>query len=276
MDSQPLSRYAGGKRELLPEILARMPKGFNDKSLLHEWFAGGAALFWHLTSPKKPQRAILCDTNPAVTCLYVGLQRAASADIYAEMGALRRQEEVDGLAQTYAAARDRWNAMQGWSCAADAVALVLYLNRRGFNGLWRVNASGEYNVPAGKWKSRPPALPSLQDIQTWACALGYVSIRSEYTVWRNEMPGSVVFADPPYLGGFVQYTRSGFSEHKQRRLALDLREAEEAGATVIATNSPAATSMYEVLGFKVEETSRGGNMNSKTTARQRVGEVIIT
>ena len=264
MDSQPLSRYAGGKRELLPEILARMPKGFNDKSLLHEWFAGGAALFWHLTSPKKPQRAILCDTNPAVTCLYVGLQRAASADIYAEMGALRRQEEVDGLAQTYAAARDRWNAMQGWSCAADAVALVLYLNRRGFNGLWRVNASGEYNVP------------SLQDIQTWACALGYVSIRSEYTVWRNEMPGSVVFADPPYLGGFVQYTRSGFSEHKQRRLALDLREAEEAGATVIATNPPAATSMYEVLGFKVEETSRGGNMNSKTTARQRVGEVIIT
>lgn len=276
MDSQPFSRYAGGKRKLLPEILSRMPKGFNDKSLLHEWFAGGASLFWHLTSPEKPQRAILCDTSPAVTCLYVGLQHVASADIYAEMCALRRQEEVDGLAQTYTAARDRWNAMQGWSCEAGAVTLVLYLNRRSFNGLWRVNAAGEYNVPAGKWKTRPPALPSLQDIQAWAGALAYVSIRSEYTVWRNEMPNSVVFADPPYLGGFVQYTRSGFSPAKQQRLVQDLLEAKEAGATVIATNSPAAASMYEVLGFTVEETSRGGNINSKTTARQRVGEVIIT
>ncbi len=275
MDRQPLSRYAGGKRHMLPEILRRLPEGFDNKTLLHEWFAGGAALFWHLTSPEKPQRAILCDTNPAVTSLYLGLRRGGSGAIYSELMDLARREDHDGLAAAYIAARDEWNALDVGTSARH-VALVLYLNRRSFNGLWRVNGEGQYNVPVGKWKGAPPALPTLQDLQAWACALRHTVIRVGYSVWTGEMPGAVVFADPPYLGGFVQYTRGGFPLEAQHRLIMDLLEAEEFGATVIATNSPEATQMYEAAGFVVEPLHRKGSINSNTSDRGAVKEIIIT
>jgi DNA adenine methylase len=260
---------------MLPEILRRLPKDFDDKTLLHEWFAGGAALFWHLTSPEKPQRAVLCDTNPAVTSLYLGLRRGSSVAIYGELMDLARRENHDGLAAAYTAARDEWNA-SGVGTSARHVALVLYLNRRCFNGLWRVNARGDNNVPVGKWKGAPPALPTLQDLQAWTCALRHTVIRVGYDCWASEMRDAVVFADPPYLGGFVQYTRGGFPLAAQRRLVLDLQEAKEFGATVIATNSPEATQMYETVGFVVEPLFRKGSINSDTSARGDVKEIIIT
>ena len=275
MDRQPLSRYAGGKRHMLPEILRRLPEGFDDKTLLHEWFAGGAALFWHLTSPEKPQRAILCDTNPAVTSLYLGLRRVNSGDIYSELRGLARREDDDGFAVTYSSARSEWNVF-GAGTSARHVALILYLNRRSFNGLWRVNALGEYNVPVGKWKGSPPPLPSLQDLQAWKVALRYTTIRVGYGCWASEMKDAVVFADPPYLGGFVQYTRGGFPLAAQRLLVLDLQDAKEFGATVIATNSPKATQMYETPGFTVEPLYRKGSINSNTSDRGAVKEIIIT
>jgi len=261
---------------MLPEILRRLPKDFDDKTLLHEWFAGGAALFWHLTSPEKPQRAVLCDTNPAVTSLYMGLQSCSAAYIYAELMEIHRRETANGIESTYKAARSEWNSLVGRDADTRGTALVLYLNRRGFNGLWRVNARGEYNVPVGKWKGPPPALPSLQDIQAWKAALQFASIRKFYRYWAVEMPGAVVFADPPYLGGFVQYTRGGFPLAAQRRLVRDLQEAKEFGATVIATNSPEATQMYETTGFVVEPVFRKGSINSDTSARGAVKEIIIT
>jgi DNA adenine methylase len=260
---------------MLPEILRRLPKDFDDKTLLHEWFAGGAALFWHLTSPEKPQRAILCDTNPAVTSLYMGLQSCSAASVYAELAEIHRREMDNGLQSTYKAARSEWNASDVGPSARH-VALVLYLNRRSFNGLWRVNGEGQFNVPVGKWKGSPPALPALQDIQAWKAALQFASIRDKYNCWASEMSGAVVFADPPYLGGFVQYTRGGFPLAAQRRLVLDLQEAKEFGATVIATNSPEATQMYETVGFVVEPLFRKGSINSDTSARGDVKEIIIT
>jgi DNA adenine methylase len=261
---------------MLPEILRRLPKGFDDKTLLHEWFAGGAALFWHLTSPEKPQRAVLCDTNPAVTSLYQGLQNCSAANIYAELAEIHRREVDSGLLNGYNAARAEWNSREADICDERGTALVLYLNRRGFNGLWRVNARGEHNVPVGKWKGPPPALPSFQDLQAWKAALQFASIRKDATCWANEMPGAVVFADPPYLGGFVQYTQGGFPLAAQHRLVLDLLDAEEFGATVIATNSPEATQMYEANGFVVEPLFRKGSINSDTSARGDVKEIIIT
>jgi len=276
MDKQPLSRYAGGKRHMLPEILRRLPKDFDDKTLLHEWFAGGAALFWHLTSPEKPQRAILCDTNPAVTSLYLGLQNSSAANIYAELAEIHRREMDNGLLNGYNAARAEWNSREATICDERGTALVLYLNRRSFNGLWRVNLLGEYNVPVGKWKGPPPALPSFQDLQAWRAALQFTSIRTGYNCWASEMLGAVVFADPPYLGGFVQYTEGGFPLVAQRRLVRDLQEAKEVGATIIATNSPQATQMYEVNGFVVEPLFRKGSINSNTSDRGAVKEIIIT
>ena len=275
MGSQPLSRYAGGKRHMLPEILRRLPEGFDDKTLLHEWFAGGAALFWHLTSPEKPQRAILCDMNPAVTSLYLGLQNCSAANIYAELAALHRIEMDSGLESAYNAARSEWNSREAL-CDERGAALVLYLNRRSFNGLWRVNARDEYNVPVGKWKGSPPALPSWPDIQAWKAALQFASIRTKYECWAGEMKDAVVFADPPYLGGFVQYTRGGFPLAAQKQLVSDLLKAEDGGATVIATNSPEATQMYEAAGFVVEPLYRKGSINSDTSARGDVKEIIIT
>jgi DNA adenine methylase len=274
MDSQPISRYAGGKRKLLPEILARMPVGFGPDDKLVELYAGGAALFWNLTSPTRPQRAVLVEASPYIRNLYEWIQ-ADPSRVFQQLQRFSRLEESRlTLADTYSTVRSELNEVEERNTDLTA-AQTLYLLCRCFNGLWRVNASGEMNTPVGKWKYEPPRLPTEADLALFSAALRKAEIMANF---YEAGEGDVIFADPPYWGGFTAYTAGGFSWTDQVSCAAGLRVFAEQGATIIATNSdtPEIRDLYERYGFEVEETSRSGNINSKATARQRVGEVIIT
>lgn len=271
----PLSRYAGGKRHLLPQILALMPKEFEG---IHEPFAGGAALFWSLTSPEKPMPAILVDKNPFVVALYRGLKENAEgvAIIVERLAEMEQLGGVDDLGILYKVVRETANQMAyGQTLYTSLAARTLYLNRRCFNGLMRVNRRGEFNVPMGKWKDAPPALPTRQEILDWGAALQNADIHSDVHVCPPE--GWVYYADPPYWSGFTQYTAEGFGREDQV-LAADLADAfSQNGAHVICSNSdtPEIRELYEERGFTIHEVSRPGTINSDGAKRARVGELLM-
>lgn len=271
----PLSRYAGGKRHLLPQIMALMPKEFAG---IHEPFAGGAALFWSLTSPEKPMPAILTDRNPYVAALYKGLKEdadgvATTIELFAE------QEQLVGvdLGNLYNAVRDAANQMaHEQTHSASLAARVLWLNRRCFNGLMRVNRRGDLNVPMGKWKGAPPALPTRQEILDWGAALQNAEVRCGGPV-NPPSAGWVHYADPPYWNGFTQYTAEGFGWNDQVRAANTADLFSRNGTHVICSNSdtPEIREIYEERGFTIHEVSRPGTINSDGAKRARVGELLM-
>jgi len=263
----PFSRYAGGKRHLLPQIMALMPDEFEG---IHEPFAGGAALFWSLTSPEKPMPAILVDSNPLVVTVYKALKEDAKK-VAVHSLFMQAHDEDDFKAQ-YETRRDSLNNSS--TSAALAAARVLWLNRRCFNGLMRVNKRGEFNVPVGKWKGAPPALPTRQEILDWGAALQKAEIHSAPVEGRK---GWVYYADPPYWDGFTQYTEQGFSWSDQLNAAVDADSAAHRGAHVIASNSdtPEIRNLYTEVGFEIHTVSRPGNINSDGTKRSRVGELLM-
>ncbi len=269
----PLSRYAGGKRHLLPQIMALMPKEFEG---IHEPFAGGAALFWSLTSPEKPMPAILVDRNPFVVALYRGLKENAEGVAEYMRTALPRMfadEEYTRRAYEVVRADMSPDSVARYAPLVTA-ARVLWLNRRCFNGLMRVNRRGEFNVPMGKWTGAPPALPTRQEILDWGAALQNAEIFDAPVAAR---PGWVYYADPPYWNGFTQYTAEGFGWNDQV-LAADLADAfSQNGAHVICSNSdtPEVREIYEARGFTIHEVSRPGTSNSDGTKRARVGELLM-
>lgn len=269
----PLNRYAGGKRHLLPQITALMPEEFAG---IHEPFAGGAALFWSLTSPEKPMPAILTDRNPYVAALYKGLKEDTEATAEHLEFLAAQEEKAADKSFFYEQQRDCIN------CAANThvdprhfAAHMLYVNRRCFNGLMRVNQHGLFNVPMGKWKGAPPALPTRQEILDWGAAL------QNTDVWSDVHPappeGWVYYADPPYWNGFTQYTAEGF-KWKDQVLAADLASAfARDGAHIICSNSdtPEIRELYEERGFTIHEVSRPGTINSDGAKRARVGELLM-
>jgi len=268
----PLNRYAGGKRHLLPQIMALMPTEFAG---IHEPFAGGAALFWSLTSPEKPMPAILTDRNPFVAVLYKGLKENPEG-VASYMTVLPGDSAPpDLVAQRYNVVRmDLLAGLNIYETVVSA-ARVLWLNRRCFNGLMRVNRRGDLNVPMGKWKGAPPALPTRQEILDWGAAL------QNADVWSDVQPappeGWVYYADPPYWSGFTQYTAEGFGWRDQV-LAADLASAfARDGAHIICSNSntPEIRELYEERGFTIHEVSRPGTINSDGTKRARVGELLM-
>ena len=266
----PLSRYAGGKRHLLPQILALMPKEFEG---IHEPYAGGAALFWSLTSAEKPMSAILVDTNPFVVTLYRGLKENAEgvADTLEE---IEFGERLQGFTvEKYKAERYYMNEDLSMR-VTDRAARVLYLNRRCFNGLMRVNSQGEFNVPRGKWKGAPPALPTRQEILDWGAALQKADISDSRC---QPKAGWVYYADPPYWNGFTQYTSKGFTWEDQVFACCSADNATWVHAHTIVSNSDTSEvrGLYEARDFTIHEVSRPGTINSDGTKRARVGEVLM-
>lgn len=263
----PFSRYAGGKRHLLPQIVALMPEKFGG---IHEPYAGGAALFWALTSPEKPVSAVLVDTNPFVVALYRGLKEDTKK-VAVHVAFMQTHDGNDIRAQ-YESRRDSLNNAR--TSNALTAARVLWLNRRCFNGLMRVNKKGEFNVPVGKWKGALPALPTRDEILAWGAALQNAEI---YSTKQPPRAGWVYYADPPYWDGFTQYTQQGFEQEDQECAATDAVDAVRAGAHVICSNADTeqVRALYGGLGFQIHEVSRPGNINSDSTKRSRVGELLM-
>jgi DNA adenine methylase len=268
---RPFVKWAGGKRQLLPELQRYVPAHFERYI---EAFVGGGALFFELApglaSAREP-RALLADVNQRLIRTYQGV-RDSVEDVIALLRDYLHEE------QFYYRVRER--AIDALS-DAEVAAWLIYLNKIGFNGLYRVNRQNRFNVPFGRHKN--PTICDEQTLRACSRALAGVELQVssfEQTAERAQA-GDLVYFDPPYVplsvtSSFTKYTQHGFDAEAQRRLRDVALALKRRGVHVLLSNS-SASSVRELYGdgFEIVEVSATRNVNSKATGRGAVTELVI-
>lgn len=270
MPASPIVKWVGGKSKLLPELRARLPKTFK---CYFEPFAGGAALFFAL----EPKDAVLGDMNDALINTY----QAVADDVEQIIGMLEVHRRAHVRPKYYYEIRDIWNE-GGWIEDPSARASAfLYLNKTCFNGLWRVNRAGGFNVPRGDYEN--PKIFEPATLRTASQVLGRVSLRktSYELTTASATAGDFVYFDPPYdphskTSNFTSYTKDVFGQKQQEQLAEYSRELRKRGTNVMLSNNdtPYIRDLYQ--DFCMDTVQCGRSINSKGDKRGKVAEVIIT
>lgn len=269
----PLIKWAGGKRQLLNRIDERMPDRFDR---YYEPFLGGGALFFHL----QPEKATINDLNPALVNLYAQVRdnRDAYEQILAEIDAGIPDNKADAKVYYYSK-RSRYNELlAAGSYNTETAALLTFINKHCFNGLYRVNAKGAFNVPYNN-----SLCVSFDPVNTNAVseALGHARLMcGDFTdAVVDAKAGDFVFFDSPYAPlndtSFEAYTKEGFLEDDHRRLAALFRKLDGRGCLLMLTNhdTPLIRELYEGYRIDVVEVNRA--INSDASKRHGT-EVIIT
>jgi DNA adenine methylase len=244
---RPLLKWAGGKRQLLPAFRAFYPAAFHR---YYEPFVGSGAVFFdlHAAGRLAGHEARLTDSNADLIGCYEAV-RDRPAAVIAELACLADAHARDGVA-CYYAVRERFNgarlANAGHPAAPALAAMLLYLNRTGFNGLYRVNQSGTFNVPAGRYAN--PRILDEALVRTTSDALARPGVTLALGTFADAVadagPGDFVYFDPPYAplsatSAFGAYTMPRFTAEDQRRLRDVATDLTRRGAHVMVSNSSA-------------------------------------
>ena len=261
----PVLKWAGGKRSLVQAILSTFPPDYRDRAY-HEPFLGGGAVFFSVA----PLRGTVNDVNPRLINFY-RVVRDHPGELIEEAGKLRYDRD------TYYAVRERFNS--GGLTPVEDAALLLYLNKTGYNGLYRVNSRGEFNVPFGTY--RDPTIAPRDDIHAASEALRRVEIRNEDFSYLLDATreGDLVYLDPPYeplsrTSSFNTYSPTGFPWEEQVRLVETIRELDARGVLFVLSNSEPTRKLYR--GFKTTTVQANRSINTKTAGRGPVREIIVT
>jgi DNA adenine methylase len=286
--ARPFFRWVGGKTQLLPELLERAPKRFGR---YYEPFAGGAALLFALaaddaftTVARDPSSvelvtwADLNDANPWITTAYKAV-RSQPENVIDVLRAMQDRYREDGKAYYY----DIRANMDADASLAQKAAVFIFLNKTNYNGLWRVNRAGGYNVPHGKRKT-PPVICDEDTIRRVSRVLQHVSITTgdyELSV-KGAAESDFVYFDSPYVpasstSDFTAYTKAPFGFDEQERLRDCALALKARGVKVMLSNAdvPFVRKLYN-YGFKIERVEARRSVNSKGDRRGKVAEVIIT
>lgn len=264
--SWPFLKWAGGKRQLLPELKARLPASFGT---YYEPFIGGGALFLELAPPQ----AVIADRNPRLVRTWRGVRDGV--------------EQVIELLRSYPVEEEFFYAFRerdidAAPTDAEVAAWMIYLNKTAFNGLYRVNKRrGTFNVPWGRYKN--PNTCDAANLRAVSARLQGVEIRHQGFEQLREQPqaGDLVYFDPPYeplsvSSSFTAYTEHGFGPKDQERLRDLARELKARGVHVLLSNSsaPLILDLYRD-GFQVDLVMASRAINSVGAGRGKVAEVII-
>lgn len=223
---KPLLKWPGGKRRVSKFLCQKIRPFLVEDSTYIEPFCGGAAVFFELEVP----HAAIGDACIPLIAFYASVSSMPDA-VYDE---LERLLELPFTQETYSAVREGWDTNEA---GASAAATMLYLNRTCFNGLFRQNASGKFNVPWGK-KEKCPAFPTRDELHKASTLLrsGSVTYGDFGQAFNRPMDKAVIYADPPYLDTFDKYTAGGFNLAEHERLASVMKEAHANGANIFASN----------------------------------------
>lgn len=268
MTAGPVLKWAGGKTRLVPDLLERFPTRWRR---YYEPFAGSAALFFALA----PEHAVVGDLNADLMAVY----GAIAEDPAPVMRRLRFHERFHSAAHYYET-RTQWNARPStWSLSRRAAAFI-YLNRTCFNGLWRVNRGGNFNVPLGRYVDPPICVPDA--LRAAHAVLARAELRAgDYrgTV-RDAGDGDLVYFDPPYYPAsatakFTGYTVGSFDREDQVILADTSRQLVARGCNVLISNSDTGFIRELYRDFHVDRVRCSRSINSVASRRGDVDELVI-
>jgi DNA adenine methylase len=262
--ARPFLKWAGGKGQLLEQLRPLLPPGAAGR--YYEPFVGGASLFFAL----RRRRALLSDVNRELVDCY----RAVRDEVEAVIVALaeHRYDETHYY---------RVRAIDPETLPlARRAARTIFLNKTGYNGLYRVNRSGKFNVPMGRYRS--PSFCDPANLRACSAALGGVKleVRDFEEAVLSARFGDFVYFDPPYVpasatSDFTSYAAGGFGPEEQERLAKVFEALASRGVRVMLSNSdtPAVRALYR--GFRIDVVLAPRSINSKGGQRGKVSEVVV-
>ena len=295
---RPILKWAGGKRQLLPELRPFYPRVF---ARYVEPFLGSGAVFLDLYNSGllNRRRVALSDINADVIGCYLAV-RDRPADVVAALRGLEAGHRKGGDAHFYEVRDGVFNPTRraihaaGEPAAAYTPALaamLIYLNRTGFNGLFRVNARGDFNVPAGRYAN--PLICDEANLYAWSAALRRpgvtIGAAAFDAVLGRAGQDDFVYLDPPYApvsgtARFTAYTAGGFGAIQQETLQRMVIALASRGASVLLSNSaaPQIKALYarhrgaRTAGLKATTVAARRAINSRAASRGAVREYLIT
>lgn len=260
--AKPILKWAGGKTQMLGDLIPKVPSSYGRYI---EPFFGGGAMFFAL----QPENAVIADSNPELINMY----RQVADHVDDVIKCLKTFENTSEM--FYAVRSLEWTTLP----KAEAAARTIFLNKTCFNGLYRVNKQGKFNVPFGKYKN--PKICDEEGLRAASEVLRKAEILCEdyLVVLENyAQPGDFVFLDPPYLpiseySDFKRYTKEQFYEEDHVELAKMIMSLHERGCHVILTNSnhPLVHELYSSFTIDIIQTKRHISCNGNT----RKGEDVI-
>lgn len=270
--AKPFVKWAGGKRQILDKLKQYLPTKFN---CYYEPFIGGGALFFELA----PKKAVINDSNQELMNVYRVL---CDHDKYVKMCKVLNNYEANHSETFYYEIRNK-DKDKNFSKLSDykKAARTLYLNKACFNGLYRVNSKGQFNVPFNKnQKVNTYDAENLLTIHMYL-TMNEVEIQclDFEECLKTAQKGDFVYLDPPYDSDtqtFNSYTESGFDKEEQRRLAKVFYELDKRGVYVMLSNhnTTLINELYKNYNIHIIEAKR--SINSKGNKRGNVEELIIT
>ncbi len=268
----PVVKWVGGKRQILDEIIKYIP---NKISTYYEPFLGGGALFFEL----QPKKAVVNDINEELMNIYQVIR-----DHLDELIENLIQHQTMNSKEYFYEIRelDRKRAHYQALTPVERAARIIYLNKTCYNGLFRVNKAGEFNVPFGNYKN-----PNIVNETTLGAVNSYfnkANIRfscqdfEEALKWSRK--GAFVYLDPPYdplseTASFTGYDKGGFDRQEQIRLKLTCDKLDRKGVKFLLSNSATDFILDLYQDYRIEIIQAKRAINSKADGRGNVDEVLV-
>ncbi|MDQ3002958.1 MAG: Dam family site-specific DNA-(adenine-N6)-methyltransferase [Fibrobacterota bacterium] len=307
--ARPILKWAGGKGQLLERLSAYFPKALTDGTVQNyfEPFLGGGAMFFHVMQKYPLKSAFLMDANEELILLYKVVQRDVEPLItvlgqmereYLKLPEAKRKERFLWVRGTLNEARDKMDFRKYSSAWVERASQIIFLNKTCFNGLFRVNRSGGFNVPFGKYLkptiADPPNLRATSALLAKASILlgdfGDLASLDATSKGARVKSGSFIYFDPPYrplsrTASFTSYSRFAFGDGEQQRLAKMFRDLDLPGVYQMLSNSDPKNSDPNDDFFEEQYSSykdtfyrvpASRSINSDPSRRGRINEIVIT
>lgn len=289
--AKPFVKWVGGKTQLLEDIKNSLPADLNqreDLTYVEPFVGGGAVLFWILQAYPNIQRAVINDINNELVCTYRVIKQDVES-LISELTGMQTEYltlNAEQRKEYFLKQRAIFNTKN--NSEVQTAALFIFLNRTCFNGLYRVNSKGEFNVPHGKYSN--PRICDEATLRADAMLLQKVEILCGDFAQTGRYAGSntLYYFDPPYRpltesASFASYSAGGFDDDEQKRLRDFCDEVSRRGSMFVASNSDPQNidsddrffdDLYEM--FNIKRVSAVRMVNSKVEGRGAISEIMIS
>ena len=272
-EAQPFLKWAGGKAQLLEQFEPFFP------TLIETYvepFLGGGAVFFHLKQRFPKMRAALRDNNQELVHCYQVVRDSVEA-LMDQLDAHLRQYRSQGQTYYY-----QVRGQTGPDEKLERAARMIFLNKTCYNGLWRVNARGQFNVPIGSYRPERVSLYDRDNLLAASAALQSVDLKVQdfRQTLTDARKGDFVYVDPPYYplsrtANFTSYTQQAFGHEEQKELAEQLRAAAARGARLMVSNSDTSTTRQLYTDFHLHTVQARRAVNCDGAKRGRISELVV-
>lgn len=289
--ARPFIKWVGGKTQLLDEVKKSLPRDFATRkhiTYVEPFVGGGAVMFWILQAYPNIERAVINDINDELICTYRVIKDNVDV-LIPELSRIQKEYiplNAEDRKRYFMAKRARFNAKH--LSPIETATLFIFLNRTCFNGLYRVNSKGEFNVPHGKYAN--PRICDAENLLACSKVLQKVEILcGDFAeTGRYAGPNTLFYFDPPYkpiteTSSFTSYAKYGFNDEEQIRLRDFCNQISRDKALFVASNSDPKDvdpkeDFFDIIynNFFIKRVSAARMINSDASGRGAISELMIS